>query len=96
MPELTPLSFEDVHVGMALPVLDKGKMTSLHIMRWSAATENWHRIHYDQTFARDVDGLPDVLVNGSWKQQVVCQFIKDWVRPMDGCGRSVFASERWT
>jgi acyl dehydratase len=74
--------FDDVAVGTKLPELDKGRITALHIMRWSAATENWHRIHYDQTFARDVDRLPDVLVNGSWKQQVLCQYLKDWAAPL--------------
>lgn len=75
------IDFEDLLIGDELPVLDKGRMTSMHIMRWSAATENWHRIHYDEAFARDVDRLPDVLVNGSWKQQVLCQYIKDWAAP---------------
>ncbi len=56
-------------------------MTTLHIMRWSAAMENWHRIHYDHPFATRVDGLPDVLVNGSWKQQVMCQYVKDLLGP---------------
>jgi len=70
--------FDDVKVGQELPRLVKGPMTALHIMRWSAATENWHRIHYDQPFAREIDGLPDVLVNGSWKQQICCQLVKDF------------------
>jgi hydroxyacyl-ACP dehydratase HTD2-like protein with hotdog domain len=77
-----PTYFDDVAVGTSLPDLDKGRITALHIMRWSAATENWHRIHYDQPFAREVDRLPDVLVNGSWKQQVLCQYIKDWAAPL--------------
>jgi acyl dehydratase len=80
--DVLALYYEDVEVGMTIPTLDKGRMTPLHIMRWSASTENWHRIHYDQAFAREVDGLPDILVNGSWKQQVLCQFVKDWVRPL--------------
>lgn len=67
----------DFTAGQILPELVKGPMTPLHIMRWSAATENWHRIHYDYPFSRQVDGLPDVLVNGSWKQQIMCQYVKD-------------------
>ena len=67
--------------GDELPVMTKGPMTTLHIMRWSAATENWHRIHYDHPFATEVDRLPDVLVNGSWKQQVMCQYVKDLLGP---------------
>lgn len=71
--------YDDVIIGSEIPPLIKGPMTELHIMRWSASTENWHRIHYDKQFAVQVDGLPDILVNGSWKQQVLCQLMKDWL-----------------
>ncbi|MGV6874841.1 acyl dehydratase [Pseudochelatococcus sp. B33] len=70
--------FDDVEIGMNIPELSKGPMTPPHIMRWSAAMENWHRIHYDLTYAREHDKLPDVLVNGSWKQHVLAQVLKDW------------------
>lgn len=61
-------TFEDLAVGQEIACITRGPMTTAHIMRWSAAVENWHRIHYDQRFAVEHDGLPDVLVNGSWKQ----------------------------
>lgn len=70
--------FEDVPVGWALPLLEKGPLTAMHLMRWSAATENWHRIHYDRRFAQEQDKLPDLLVNGSLKQQFITQIVKDW------------------
>jgi len=70
--------FDDVAVGDDIPQLVKGPLTLIHLVRWSAATENWHRIHYDRAYARDHDGLPDVLVNGSLKQQFVAQMLKDW------------------
>jgi acyl dehydratase len=69
--------FEDIAVGDSLAPVVKGPMTTAHIMRWSAAMENWHRIHYDWRFATQHDGLPDVLVNGSWKQHVLVQLLKD-------------------
>lgn len=69
--------FEDIAVGQTLGELDKGVMSTAHIMRWSAAIENWHRIHYDHRFATGHDNLPDVLVNGSWKQHVLVQLVKD-------------------
>lgn len=31
---------------------------------FSAATANSHRIHYDQTYAREVEGYPDLVVHG--------------------------------
>src|SRR3954464_6566219 len=84
-------------------------MTTAHIMRWSAAIENWHRIHYDWRFATSHDGLPDVLVNGSWKQHVLVQLLKDslgetgWLwklrfryRAMDVAGDTLFANAEVT
>ncbi len=73
--------FEDVAAGDALPRLVKGPLTSVHLMRWSAAMENWHKIHYDRPFAIEHDKLPGLLVNGSLKQQFVVQLLKDWVGP---------------
>ena len=73
------LIFEDIAVGREIPVLIKGPMTTARIMRWSAAMENWHKIHYDWRYATEHDHLPDVLVNGSWKQHVLVQLLTDWV-----------------
>ncbi|WP_038205074.1 acyl dehydratase [Xenophilus azovorans] len=70
--------YEDVAIGEELPRLRKGPLTTMHLMRWSAAMENWHRIHYDRPFAVEHDKLPDLLINGSFKQQFVVQLLKDW------------------
>jgi acyl dehydratase len=75
------LYLEDVQVGDEVTPLSKGPMSPMHLMRWSAAMENWHRIHYDETFAKEHDKLPERLVNGSWKQHVMVQMMKDWVGP---------------
>lgn len=73
------MNFEEIEVGQDLPSLIKGPMSTAHIMRWSASMENWHRIHYDWRYATQHDGLPDVLVNGSWKQHVLLQLVTDWL-----------------
>ena len=72
--------FEDVFEGMELPKYIY-RPTTTHLFRWSAAIENWHRIHYDLDFATNHDRLPSVLVQGSWKQSVVPQYLKDWTLP---------------
>jgi acyl dehydratase len=72
------LFFEDIEVGYELPKLRKGPLTTVHLMRWSAAMENWHKIHYDQPFTVDHDKLPGLLVNGSFKQQFIMQYLKDF------------------
>ncbi len=68
-------------VGDLLPTLTIGPLTTTHAMRWSAAIENWHRIHYDQAFAIYHEGLPNVLIQGSWKQSVLCRYLKDLCLP---------------
>lgn len=71
--------FEDISAGADIPTIEKGPMSVGHIVRWSAAMENWHRIHFDHRYATEHDGLPDVLVNGSWKQHALAQLLTDWV-----------------
>lgn len=72
------IDFEDVSVGEVVNPLGKGPLTTPHLMRWSAAMENWHKIHYDQPFATGHDKLPGLLINGSLKQQFIAQLLKEW------------------
>ena len=76
--ELT--SFADVAVGDEVTPLER-LLTPVHLMRWSAASENWHRIHYDLPFATEHDKLPGLLVNGSWKQHFLVQMMRRWLEP---------------
>ena len=69
----------DVRIGQAIPSLTRGPLSPLHLMRFSAAIENWHRIHYDRDFAMSHDGLPDLVVSGSWKQHFVAQVVRQWI-----------------
>jgi acyl dehydratase len=73
------LCFEDVAIGDEIPELVRGPLTSVHLMRWSAATENWHRIHYDFPFAVEHDKLPGLPIHGDLKLQFVFKCLMDWV-----------------
>ena len=72
-------TFEDLSVGQPIEPLHHGPLLPPHLMRWSASIENWHRIHYDVPFATGHDGLPGLLINGSWKQHFVLQVLRRWV-----------------
>ena len=72
--------YEDIEEGTELPKYIY-KPTPTHLFRWSAAIENFHRIHYDLDFGLNHDKNPSILVHGSWKQSVVPQFLKDWTSP---------------
>jgi acyl dehydratase len=71
--------FEEISVGQEIPPLTRGPLTPLHLMRWSSAIENWHRIHYDGRFATEHDALPALLINGTWKQHFLVQMMTDWL-----------------
>jgi acyl dehydratase len=75
------LAFEEIAVGDELPELVRGPLTTTHVMRWSAAIENWHRIHYDQRFAVEHDGLPGLLLNGTYKQHLLVGLMRGWLEP---------------
>ncbi|VWB11937.1 acyl-CoA dehydrogenase [Burkholderia aenigmatica] len=36
----------------------------VQLFRYSALTFNGHRIHYDRTYAREIEGYPDLVVHG--------------------------------
>ncbi len=42
---------------------DEFRTDSVALFRFSALTFNGHRIHYDQRWARDVEGYPDLVVH---------------------------------
>ena len=72
------LYLEDVSEGMALPPLVKGPLTTTHLVRWAAANGNYARIHWDLPFAQRHQGLANVVVNGSLKNQYLGQLLVDF------------------
>ena len=73
--------FDRLQTGDDIPTRTIGPITGVHLMRWSSAIENWHRIHYDLPFATGHEGLPGLLINGSWKQHFLIQTLRLWAGP---------------
>ena len=46
------------------PWTDIATPTPATLLRYSAITFNAHRIHYDETYTREVEGYPERIVNG--------------------------------
>ena len=70
--------FEEVEAGVELAPVVKGPMTTSHLIRWAAANGNYARIHWDLPFAQLHQGLPNVVVNGSLKNQYLGQLLLDF------------------
>ena len=73
--------FEDVAVGEELDQVVKGPLTTTHLVRWAAANGNYARIHWDFPFAQVHQGLENVVVNGSLKNQYLGQLLVDFAGP---------------
>jgi hydroxyacyl-ACP dehydratase HTD2-like protein with hotdog domain len=77
--------FDDVDVGEQIPVLTVA-VDETQLFFFSAATYNGHRIHYDQQWARSVEGYDDVLVHGPLQAALLARALGDWI---GGRGRLV-------
>ena len=72
------MNLEDVSVGDELPTLEK-EPTRPQLFRYSAATWNAHRIHYDPEYASGVEGHPDILVQAHLHGAVIQELVMDWL-----------------
>ena len=72
------MNVEDLSVGDSLPALEIDP-TRPQLFRYSAATWNAHRIHYDPEYASGVEGHPDVLVQAHLHGALVQRLVMDWL-----------------
>ncbi|MDT4892928.1 MAG: hypothetical protein QOE97_1963 [Pseudonocardiales bacterium] len=79
------LHVEDVSVGDLLPTLSI-RVDPTQMFYFSAATYNGHRIHYDKGWATEVEGYPDLLVQGPLQSALLARAVTDWI---GGRGRLV-------
>jgi 3-methylfumaryl-CoA hydratase len=73
-----PTSSTPKPVPESMPVPDIEMVYTPDILltfRFSAITFNAHRTHYDAAFAREVEGYPDVVVNGSLTTLKIWDFL---------------------
>jgi hydroxyacyl-ACP dehydratase HTD2-like protein with hotdog domain len=66
-----------VHVGMSLPPA-LHRTSTVQVFRYSAATWNTHRIHFDLDYAAS-EGYPGVLVQSHLHGALLAQYCTDWM-----------------
>lgn len=77
--------FEDVEVGDHITPLSTS-VDETQMFLFSAATYNAHRIHYDKTWATEVEGYQGPLVQGPLQAALLARAVTDWI---GGSGRLV-------
>ncbi len=69
--------FEDVEVGMEIPHIKKQPST-MTLVRWAGASEDYYPIHYDKDFAL-ANKLPGVIVHGRLKAAYLGNLMTAWI-----------------
>jgi acyl dehydratase len=72
--------YEDVTAGDPIPTLTV-TVDETQMFFFSAATYNGHRIHYDKTWATEVEGYPNILVHGPLQAALLARAVTDWAGP---------------
>ncbi|MDJ0359277.1 MaoC/PaaZ C-terminal domain-containing protein [Rhodococcus sp. H29-C3] len=72
------LHFEDVTVGDQITTL-RTSVDEIQMFLFSAATYNAHRIHYDKSWAVDVEGYSGPLVQGPLQAALLARAVTDWI-----------------
>ena len=72
-----PLFYDDLEVGMQLPVLRKDPTTQ-QLVKYAGASGDYYQIHYDINFAK-ANGLPGVILPGALKNAFLGELITNCI-----------------
>jgi acyl dehydratase len=74
----TPVRFDEVKVGDALPVLELPPLSRLTLALYCGASGDHNPIHVDIDFAREA-GMPDVFAHGMLSMAWLSRCVTNWV-----------------
>ena len=71
---------QDINVGSSAPISADRTMAFVPdetlLFQYSALGFNTHKIHIDRAYARDVEGYPDLVVNGGLTTLLLTEFLR--------------------
>lgn len=70
--------FAGLQVGEALPEREF-ECGNVQLMLYNAALWNGHRIHFDEPYARDVEGYPGLVLAGPLLGDWLHQCVEEWL-----------------
>ena len=65
--------------GLPIPVLER-KIETADMVAYAGATWDWHRMHYDLTYANGA-GFDGLIVDGQVFGALLAECIQDWIGP---------------
>lgn len=71
---------EEITVGTALEPIRFGPISTKDLVKWAAASDDYHEIHYDKDYAL-AQGLPNVVVHGPLKLALIGRLLMGFCGP---------------
>jgi len=72
------LKGKDIAIGYELPTLVKAEISLQDLVEWCGVEGDYLNIHYDKVAAEKA-GLPDCLVQGTYKLCLLGRMVTDWL-----------------
>jgi acyl dehydratase len=73
--------FEDIELGMRLPVREFGPHTLVNGIRWAGIQEHPSPTHTDRDYVRQHRGLRTFIASGAHREAYLARTLMDWVGP---------------
>jgi len=83
------LTFANLHVGDALPVLVYD-VSSTTVVLGALAARDWRPMHHDYHFATERNGTQDIFLNTPNQAAWFERYVTDWTGPKGRLGRMTF------
>jgi len=72
------MKIDDLTVGDSLPDR-KHAPTNVSLFLYNAAVWNAHRIHYDELYTKNVEGHPEIVIDGPLQGDWLVQCVDNWL-----------------
>jgi 3-methylfumaryl-CoA hydratase len=87
--------FEDLAVGDLLPEREH-TASNVSLFMYNAAVWNAHRIHYDEIYAKGIEGHPGVVIDGPLQGDWLSQVALNWLLGQGELMRFSYTNRRAT
>ena len=78
MTSVKKIKAKNITVGFEIPALVKKSITLQDLVEWCGVENDYLNIHYDKAAAQK-EGLPDCLVQGTYKLGLIGRMLTDWL-----------------
>jgi 3-methylfumaryl-CoA hydratase len=89
------MRISELKVGDALPARQHTP-TNVTLFMYNAAVWNPHRIHYDETYTRQVEKHPGIVIDGPLQGDWLAQCVTNWVGSTGRVLRFSYSNRRAT